>query len=114
MRKIAIAGVIAALMCLPERLFAQVPQCPLVVERVGEYGLSAQITVRNQATYPVRHLVFHVTFNDGLRQYHEKTYHADVLVQPRSSMVFTTPPITDAVVVWSTLAASVGCRAVQD
>ncbi len=95
------------------RLPAQSP-CPLRVDAVAPYGIALRVTLHSKADYAVRHVVLHVTFADGLQQYHERTYRFDMLVQPRQAVTLATPPITDAVVKWNTVSASATCRAVTD
>ena len=89
-------------------------RCPIVVQGVSSYGIEARITIQNRADFPVRDLVFHITYSDPLHTYHEQTLRSDLLIQPYQRVYVTTPPITDGIVDWATIGASVSCRPVID
>jgi hypothetical protein len=117
MRYLAFSLVFAILgfSCVPA-VADEAPKCPLSVTSVAAYGIAPQITVFNKADYPVNILVFHVTWNDGLNRYQERDFRPDgkVLVQPHKSLVYTGPVISDSIVKWDTLDASVGCKPLDD
>lgn len=93
---------------------SHVEQCPLVVDSVSSVGISAKIAFHNEAGFPVRVLVFHITYADPLGAYHEDTVRSDMLIQPYQRLSVETPPMTKAIVVWSTLGASISCKAVDN
>jgi hypothetical protein len=89
------------------------PACPLVVQGLRRQGTALQIAMRNQAPYAVDNVVIHVTFVDAGRATHQLAFHMNLTVAQHLTTVYTTPPITGSVVVWSTLAVAMDCRMVR-
>jgi hypothetical protein len=89
------------------------PACPLVVEGIRRQGTAVQILLRDQAPYAVHDVVIHVTFIDATRQAHQLTFRTNLTVAQHLTTVYTSPPITGSVVVWSTLAVTTECHMVR-
>src|SRR5580700_6954925 len=102
-RLAAIAATVALTWSPPHSTLGAKPACPVVVDRLVPHGMAVQMSLRNQAPYSVRNLAVHVMFTDVTHQARQATYQDDILVQAHQTMVFTTPPITAYVVLWSTL-----------
>lgn len=89
------------------------PACPLAVQGLRRQGAALQIAMRNQAPYAVDNVVIHVTFIDAARATHQLAFRMNSTVAQHLTTVFTTPPITGSVVVWSTVAVTTECHMVR-
>jgi hypothetical protein len=89
------------------------PACPLVVQGLRRQGMAVQVAMRNQAPYAVGNVVIHVTFTDAARQTHQLAFHMNGTVAEHLTTVYTTPPITGTIVVWSTFAVTTECHMVR-
>jgi hypothetical protein len=95
------------------RAAARTPACPLAVQALRRQGTAVQVLMRNQAPYAVDNVVIHVTFTDAARATHQLAFHMNQTVAQHLTTVYTTPPITGSIVVWSTLAVTMECHMVR-
>jgi hypothetical protein len=86
--------------------------CPLQVRRIFLSGRAPQVIVKNQAKYPIGHIVFHTAYEDLFSKYNELTLDVDTIVQPGERVTLGLKPITTSIE-WETVEVYATCERVE-